>query len=196
VPLAVDIHKALAAGMLSIEHLTGYDRALSRAGHSGTFGWTDVDTARLAGLVSASVTAGVWNCPTMTIYAELARRQHSPAEQTAISQSRRLFVKRLSDAGALLLAGTDAGIDVVPPGTSLHDELAELVAAGLSPYLALRSATSEAARFLGRADLGTVAIGAEASLLLLRANPLDNIGALRHADGMVLRGAWRPAGNP
>ena len=67
VPLAVDVHAALAAGMRSIEHLTGYDRAVSRSGNAGTWGWIDADEPRYAGLVSATVTAGAWNCPTLAI---------------------------------------------------------------------------------------------------------------------------------
>lgn len=50
----------------------------------------------------------------------------------------RLMVRHLSDAGAPLLAGTDAGVPVVEPGSSLHEELAELIAAGLTPYAASR----------------------------------------------------------
>lgn len=193
VPLAVDIRTALAAGLKSIEHLTGYDRALSQSGRAGTWGWIDADPSRYASLVDATVAAGTWNCPTLAIYSELALRQHSPAERDAIVRNRRAFVKRLFDAGAPLLLGTDAGIDIVPAGTAIHAELAELAAAGLTPYQALRTGTVEAARFLGRADLGVLEAGAEASLLLLRGNPLEQLASLRTIDGMVNRGAWRPA---
>lgn len=194
VPLAVDVRTALTAGMKSIEHLTGYDRAASRLGRSGTWAWIDADPTRFAELVTATLASGTWNGPTLAIYSELARRQHSVSERETILRNRRLLVKQLWDAGAPLLLGTDAGIDVVAAGTSIHDELDELVAAGLTPYDALRTGTSEAARFLGRADLGIVDAGAEASLLLTRNNPLTDVGALRNLDGVVLRGAWRPAG--
>jgi len=193
VPQAIDIRTALAAGMKSIEHLTGYDRAVSRSGNAGTWGWIDTDPSRYAELVAASVAAGVWNCPTLAIFSELARRQHSPGERDAMLRNRRTFVKQLADAGAPLLLGTDAGIDIVPAGTAIHDELAELVAAGLTPYQALRAGTSEAARFLGRSDLGVIAVGAEASLILVRGNPLVDVASLRSLDGVVIRGAWRPA---
>ena len=193
VPFAVDIRTALAAGMKSIEHLTGYDRAVSRSGNAGTWAWIETDPSRYAELVAASVEAGVWNCPTLAVYSELARRQHTPAEREAILRNRRTFVKQLADAGAPLLLGTDAGIDIVPAGTAIHDELAELVAAGLTPYQALRTGTVEAARFLGRSDLGVIAAGAEASLILVRGNPLVDVVSLRSLDGVVIRGAWRPA---
>jgi len=193
VPFAVPVEEALALGQHSIEHLTGYDRAVSRSGRAGTGGWVDADPARYRGLATLSASAEVWNCPTLTIYVALST-QHPAGERQAIVQQRRLFVRELHAAGALLLAGSDAGIDVVAPGTSLHDELDELVASGLTPYEALRAATSEAARFLEVAGLGTVAVGAPADLLLVDGNPLTDLRRLRRFDGLVHRGAWIPAG--
>jgi imidazolonepropionase-like amidohydrolase len=81
----------------------------------------------------------------------------------------------------------------VAPGTSLHDELDELVAAGLTRYQALRAATSEAGRFLEIPGLGTIAPGAPADLLLVEGNPLADLGRLRRFEGLVQRGAWTPA---
>ena len=188
VPLAVDVRHALASGLRSVEHLTGYDRAVSAAGRGGTWGWIDADTARYADLVAATRRSGAWNCPTLTIYATLAR-QHSAAEQDRISGHRRRFVRLLLDAGAPILAGTDAGIQVVPPGTSMHDELAELVAAGLTPFEALRAATVEPARFFGDPAAGEVRVGAHADLLLLEGNPLDDVANASRIRAMILRGA-------
>jgi imidazolonepropionase-like amidohydrolase len=76
----------------------------------------------------------------------------TPAERALIVQHRRQMVKALHEAGAKLLAGTDAGTNVTVAGTGLIDELAELVTAGLSPHAALRTATANAAEFLGKAD--------------------------------------------
>ena len=193
VPFAVPVDEALAQGQYSIEHLTGYDRAVSRTGRVGTGGWTDADPSRYAALAARTSEAGVWNCPTLTIIATLAR-QHSPAEETTIIRERRRFVRELYSAGAPLLAGSDAGIDVVAPGTSLHDELAELVASGLSRYHALRAATVDAGIFLEQEGLGTIVVGAPADLLLVEGNPLEDLGRLRQFQGMVQQGAWIPAG--
>jgi len=193
VPLDVDVMHAIAEGMKSIEHLTGYDRAVSLTRRSGTWGWSDADPSRFAALAEATARAGVWNCPTLAIYVELAK-QHPEAEREAIVRNRRLFVRELARAGAPILLGTDAGIDVVAPGTSVHDELRELVAAGLTPYDALRAGTTSAAEFLGRADLGRVAVGARADLLLVGGNPLADVRNARLIDGMVLGGAWRRVG--
>jgi imidazolonepropionase-like amidohydrolase len=71
----------------------------------------------------------------------------------------------------------------------LHDELAFLVSAGLSPYEALRTGTAAAAEFLGT-NAGTIEVGKSADLVLLDANPFENIGNSRRIHGVVLRGHW------
>lgn len=97
----------------------------------------------------------------------------------------------LHDGGIPLLAGTDAGVPYALPGWSLHDELHLLVEAGLSPSEALRAATSEAARALDRdQELGTIRPGYLADLVLLSANPLQDIRNTRRLEGMVLNGRW------
>jgi imidazolonepropionase-like amidohydrolase len=190
VPWSVPVEEAIGRGMKTIEHLTGYDRAVSRNNRVGTGGWIDAVPSRFAALATLSAEAGVWNCPTLAIYTKLSEND-TPGNRAAIRANRRAFVRELHRAGAQLLAGSDAGIDVVAPGSSLHDELAELVGAGLTPYQALRAATSEAGRFLGIAGLGTVTAGAPADLLLVEGNPLADLSRLRRFDGLVQRGAWR-----
>jgi imidazolonepropionase-like amidohydrolase len=99
-------------------------------------------------------------------------------------------------AGVPLLAGTDAGALYTYPGSSLHDELAQLVRAGLTPAAALRAATLGPAEFLGATDsLGTVAVGRVADLVLLDADPLTDIKNTRRIAAVVLRGRLfaRPA---
>jgi imidazolonepropionase-like amidohydrolase len=189
VPTAVAIRHALDMGQRSIEHLTGYDRAVSRQRRIGTWGWIDVDTTQFASLASATAQAGTWNCPTLAIYVKLAE-QHSTSERAAVIENRRRFIRALERAGAPLLVGTDAGIDVVAPGTSLHDELAQFVAGGLSPARVLRAATADAGRFLGVPGLGTIAGGAPGDLLLLERDPLADIANARTVAGVVLRGDW------
>ena len=91
--------------------------------------------------------------------------------------------------GVPLLAGTDCGNAYIVPGFSLHDELALLVQAGLSPLEALASATSEVARFLGQQDeFGTVEPGKRADLVLLNRDPLANIRNTRTIDSVILNG--------
>jgi len=88
-------------------------------------------------------------------------------------------------------AGVMAGTDTPPLGFSLHRELEELVGAGLSPHQALEAATVNPARFLGRGDGGgRVADGSPADLVLLEANPLDDIGNVRRIAGVMRAGRW------
>jgi imidazolonepropionase-like amidohydrolase len=95
-------------------------------------------------------------------------------------------------AGVPFMAGTDtaAGVHVFP-GFSLHDELALFVRAGLTPMQALQTATRNPAEFMGRlADLGTVERGKLADLVLLDANPLDDIANTRRIRAVVLAGRY------
>lgn len=92
-------------------------------------------------------------------------------------------------AGVPVMLGTDAGDSFVFPGSSVHDELGELVRAGLSPAEALKAATLSGATFLGlTAHHGTVQAGRFADLVLLDANPLDDIGNSRRIHAVLLNG--------
>ncbi len=189
VPTAVPIGHALGTGMESIEHYTGYDRAVSWSGQGGTFGWADADTSRFAPLVEATLASGTWNCPTMAIYALIATRMGAEAAERTMA-NRRLFTRALHEQGALLVAGTDAGIGVTAPGTSLLDELLEFVASGFTNWEALRLATIEPGKLLQVPQLGTIAVGAPAELLLLDGNPAEDLEVLRKPAGILLHGQW------
>ncbi|HEX2187525.1 MAG TPA: amidohydrolase family protein [Longimicrobiaceae bacterium] len=104
------------------------------------------------------------------------------------------LVRRLHAAGAPVLLGTDAGNTFVVPGVSVHEELRQLVAAGLTPAAALRAGTTEAARFLGVAgERGTVAVGMQADLVLVLGNPLADVASAELVAGTMTRGRWLPA---
>jgi imidazolonepropionase-like amidohydrolase len=93
-------------------------------------------------------------------------------------------------AGIGILAGTDVPNPCLAPGFSLHDELGELVAAGLSPRAALAAATISPARFLRATDsLGTVSPGKLADLVLLDGDPLIDIGNSRRIRAVFLDGS-------
>ena len=97
------------------------------------------------------------------------------------------FIKVMRVARTDILAGTDTGDDYVLPGFALHDELQWLVTAGLTPLEALRTATltpAEYANFNG----GVVRPGKLADLVLLDANPLDDINNTRRVRAIVHRG--------
>ena len=95
----------------------------------------------------------------------------------------------LHQEGAPLLVGTDTSVRLVVQGFSIHEELSNLVDAGLTPYEALRCATSEAARFLGQSgEWGTVAVGKRADLILVQGNPLAEIESLQDLEAIFVNG--------
>ena len=100
--------------------------------------------------------------------------------------------KALHTAGVPLLMGTDAmATAAVLPGTSAHQELRALVDAGLSPYEALKTATVNAAVFLRQSgEFGVIKPGSRADLVMLDANPLQQISATSRITGVILRGRW------
>jgi hypothetical protein len=107
------------------------------------------------------------------------------ATQRLLYQHEVRIVGAMNRAGVKLLAGTDNSLY----GSSLHDELAELVKAGLTPMQALQTATRNAAEFLGTLNsMGTVEKGKLADLVLLDANPLDSIDNTRRISAVVVNG--------
>ena len=102
-----------------------------------------------------------------------------------------LLVKAFKEAGVPIVAGTDAGTSGVVWGYSLHDEIELLVKAGLTTEEALASATRLPATWLEIDDkIGTVEVGKYADLLLLDANPLENINNTRKISGVFVNGRW------
>jgi imidazolonepropionase-like amidohydrolase len=99
-----------------------------------------------------------------------AERRERQAARTALVLA---SVKAMSDAGVVILSGTDSGNWGTIQGYSIHRELLKLVAAGLTPWQALAASTTKAGEFLGR-DYG-VGPGAEANLVILEASPIEDI---------------------
>jgi hypothetical protein len=94
-------------------------------------------------------------------------------------------------AGVRILAGTGAGDSFIYPGLSLHDELIELVRAGLPPAAALRAATLSGAEYLGKQrDYGSVERGKVGDLVLLTADPLVDIRNTARIQGVFLGGRY------
>jgi len=115
------------------------------------------------------------------------------------ARSKKVFSKDAEIVGAMrragveILAGTDTLNPYCFPGFSLHDELGLLVKAGLSPMEALQAATLNPARFMGKEkDFGTVETGKIADLVLLDANPLNDIANTKRIDAVVLGGRFFP----
>ncbi len=120
-------------------------------------------------------------------------RGHAPTYRSfrASKGNRDRMTKALWDAGHRILLGTDTANPFLVPGFSIHEELRHLVEAGLTPYEALRTGTHNAAEFVGRLDeFGAVAEGLRADLILLEANPLEDVQHVASRVGVMVRGRW------
>jgi imidazolonepropionase-like amidohydrolase len=125
-----------------------------------------------------------------------SKRQNLQAVAAADRQRfiaiRRRLIKALHDAGATLLLGSDAPQVWNVPGFSIHRELATYVASGLSPYQALATGTRNVGVHFKQSQSGTVTAGARANLVLLDANPLQNIANMSRIAGVLIGGRWMP----
>jgi amidohydrolase family protein len=178
------------------------------------------DLARIPDLAGATRDAGTWNCPTLIIRARWAEDpatlsalpelqylspirldqaryffSHYPKEpeRHAVADLNAAVLRGLAEAGAGLMVGTDSGVPGFVFGATVHEELRAFVDAGLSPFQALRAATTAPAEFLGEAGLlGEITVGARADLLLLDANPLADISSTSRRAGVMAGGRWLP----
>ncbi|GGL04175.1 amidohydrolase family protein [Deinococcus radiotolerans] len=205
----VDARQALALGVRSVEHASGFALAAERAGFDPTL---DLPTEVLDELAALTVTAGAALVPTLSVFAPLTTNtrpdgrdlplagQGGPLRESLEAQwqvvhagtrpirslaqaDARLAAQlavRIAQLGGRVGAGTDTPAGAFTlPGGGLHAELERLVQAGLTPAQALRAATSTAADLLGRADLGRVQPGAVADLLVVAGDPTTDIRATR-----------------
>ncbi len=205
-PYEVGVPHVLHDRWASIEHLYGYLEYIK--GFDDWWGTRSnlpdrlealqepVADTTLRRLVQEVKLAGVWNCPTLA-YVELSLRAYGLDEQAALSAAfYPRLTKALHDAGAELLLGTDAnfmGGTLQWSGFVVHRELESLVAAGLTPFQALATGTTNAARFLGVEDsTGTIIVGKRADLVLLKGNPLVDIRQTTALAGVMVGGRWLP----
>lgn len=118
-----------------------------------------------------------------------ARGPEEAAQRVELYERRAGLAVAMHRAGIRLLAGSDDATPGLVPGFALHEELARLVEAGLTPMQAIQTATVEPARYLGLDDsLGTVQRGKVADLVVLDADPLGDIGNTRKIHAVIVRG--------
>lgn len=134
-----------------------------------------VDVSRMPpGAVNA------WNVPDLVRRAGISAADFAAFRRSRPNQD--LFVRLFRRAGGLVAAGSDSPNQLLPPGAALHQELALLVAAGLTPDQALLAATRDAARLLAADSLGVLQPGGVADFVVLRADPrqdIANLGAIQ-----------------
>ncbi len=166
------------------------------------------DEAKAAALFKTFVKNATWHTPTLALLhsflADKARARRMAYMQDLSPEQFDMWIARIGAllerykklvgdmhrAGVEFLAGTDSGPNTpVPPGSGLHDELELLVESGFTPMEALQAATRNPARYFGKLqEMGTLEAGKAADLVLLDANPLDDIRNTRKISMVVLRG--------
>lgn len=160
-----DMRRAVEAGVDTIEHVLNV--------------CADPDSRVGDDLIASMRERGV--CIVPTVIATLAHEEHGMNNGApSVVEGAYDAVRRLYGAGVTMGVGTDAGIPFVDFGDSLHDEMAQLVRAGLTPLQVLTAATGTNAKILQRDDrYGTVEEGKEADLVVLGADPLADIANTR-----------------
>jgi imidazolonepropionase-like amidohydrolase len=104
---------------------------------------------------------------------------------------RNRLVKAISDSGGKIMAGSDTPEWFFGYGWTIHRELESLVAAGLTPYQALAAGTRNPAEFVRASkEWGTIEKGKRADLLLLEANPLEDIRNTVRIEAVSVGGRW------
>ena len=122
--------------------------------------------------------------------AEQIRQQYPGDAGQRFVDIRRQLIGALHEAGALILLGADAPQILQVPGDAIHHELEIYVASGLSPAEALATGTTHIARYLNQPAHGCLEAGCVADLVLLEANPLDDIRNSRTIQGVMRAGEW------
>jgi imidazolonepropionase-like amidohydrolase len=131
-----------------------------------------------------------WWMPEQNDYARRFKRERAWMFRAGYELMEKL-VEGFQASGVRMLAGTDSLNPCVVPGFSIHDELEDLVTAGLTPYQAIKTATVNAAEFLGAAsEFGTVTVGKRADLILIDGDPLKEIKNTTRRAGVMVSGQW------
>jgi imidazolonepropionase-like amidohydrolase len=191
-------------------------RAVPADGFFGVNLMPRVERERIDQLVAATRAAGAWVVPTQTLFENVAAPADAlnarpeiaylpPALLARYNQAvagignnphlddlvdlRRDLIAALHAADVPILLGADSPQIFNVPGFATHRELAAMVDAGLTPYDALLTATRNVARFFDN-DAGVLAPGHRADIVVVRGNPLEDIGRIRDVDGVMLHGRW------
>ena len=111
-----------------------------------------------------------------------------------VATLRRNILAALHEGGANIALGTDSPQIFSVPGFAMYHEMALYAEVGMTPYEVLEIGTRRPAEYFDAADqFGTVAVGRRADLILLEANPADDIGSVRNRVGVMVNGQWIPA---
>lgn len=213
VPAALTAELAMTSGQHSIEH---FSRVAAEVTTTGAWSGS-LDGSRVAAFIERTRLSATFHVPTLTVQtrtrADIAALRSSPAwnwlspamrawldspqpqpgparDVSGPAALRGELLLALADAGLPVPVGTDAGVQYVLPGFSIHEELERYRAAGLSPRAVLKAATLDGAAALGAKNTGRIAPGWRADLLLLAGDPQADPAMLNHRVGVMAAGRW------
>ena len=220
VPAAVGVVHALDMGQETFDHIDGYAEHLdgltkpvdpkalqdlvARTKKAGA--WivpTMVVWETLRGPVTLESRAGLAELKylpreqveawTGGLQKRLANPQFNAAQAKQYIDNRMQILKALHAGGVGLLLGSDAPQQFNVPGFSIHHEMRRMADAGISNYEILKSGTANVGQyFKSQDDFGTIAVGKRADLILMNANPLQNLANTEKRSGVMIRGRWLP----
>ncbi len=212
VPADVGLERAMEAGQISMDHMDGYLQMFDGGDRVMT-------EAEFATLIEMTKRSGTWVVPTQELfnlligggdidalsarpenryltrealagYQSRARQANENANKLAVENRQRLL-KALADAGVNIALGSDAPQLFSVPGFSIWREIEIMKAAGLTNTQILNIGTQAPGRYFAEEDnFGTISVGARADLILLNANPYDQIEALFDQAGVMAAGRW------
>lgn len=176
VPRGLDAVQASELGLRSVEHMGPY---------------LDLTDEKLERTFEIFKENDTWMSPTLhSMVAPIIARGEDPDEDLTVQRARTI-VRRAWEDGVGILVGANFAYRTWPqqPGSGLHGEMHALVEAGIPPMYVIRLATSKAAAFNGRSGVsGAIRPGLSADLVLLRADPLEDIRNSERIETVVLRG--------
>lgn len=212
IPVGISVQQAVDAGMRTFEHFKGYidDSTLTLTDEDYV---TATDGAKLwnsptfvtylghlrgedalkilaqkpyASLVSPRLQKA-WKSTVDRPLDSLTRQR-----QNIFPLSRKIFADLRSLNSAKFVAGTDSGsLEMLVPGIALQQELQIFRQLGMSPFEALQTATTNAAAALNQSEsMGMIKVGFVPDLVLLEANPLDDINNIKSIAGVIANSTW------
>ncbi|MDH3651423.1 MAG: amidohydrolase family protein [Saprospiraceae bacterium] len=205
-----DIYDAVDAGIDGIEHITSvgsnlvpdtvaeaYKQAILRDNNARRIGrysmWQEIDPDGEAARRLAQYLAdeGVFVCPTLGAF------EYQPVEDVFDSLryegfgSMLRYTKVLFDMGVPIVVGSHSWVQYAAYGWAYHNEMELFAKSGISPLKIIKAATYDNARFFRIEDnLGSLAAGKQADLILVKGDPSADIRALRDPEGVMLQGRW------
>lgn len=120
------------------------------------------------------------------------RKRLNPEAGRRVIAVRKRVLKALHDAGVRIIFGTDAPQIFNVPGFSIHREMRIMISAGMTPYEVLLTGTRNVAEYFSNDEFGQVEVGKRGDLILLEANPLEDLAHMARRAGVMVRGWWMP----